>query len=260
MKRLVSFGPYQLDAMSRVLRQEGKLVPLPSKAVDVLLVLVERRGEVVPKNDLMEAVWPDAFVEEGNLTQHIHLLRKALQDQSDGQRYIPTVPGRGYSFVAPVQEIQDKQMARLSTEPQVLQQAANRDVRQPADTLRASRRFLGLPTRIILLSGVLVLVAFAVVAETLTPMARYFDNKGVELQGKGDVQAAIDQYRRALLLRPSHAIAHYNLADAHEDIPDYENAIAGYQKAIDSDVTLYPAYNNLARPVCGRSQARFMLW
>lgn len=247
MKRLVSFGPYRLDAASRVLRQEGRLVPLPSKAVEVLLILVERRGEVVPKNDLMEAVWPDVFVEEGNLTQHIHLLRKALQDRAEEHRYILTVPQRGYCFVAAVQEIETEPTTNEATVPSNVDNGENRGVNKSADSFRVSRRFIGLPTRTIVLSGTLILCAFAAIAGTLTPMARHFNNKAIQLQGRGEIQAAIEEYRRALLLRPSYAEARYNIADAYEEIPDYDKAVEEYQKAIDADVTLYPAYNNLAR-------------
>ena len=198
---------------------------LPSKAVDVLVVLVERRGEVVLKNDLMEAVWPDAFVEEGNLTQYIHLLRKALQDNGEEHRYILTVPGRGYCFVAPVNEIGAEPTSNGPTEPSNLGAGGHGGVDKSADSNRASRRFTTLSTRTTVLSGILILGSFAAIAETLTPIARHFNNKGVELQGKGEVQAAIDEYRRALLLRPSYAVARYNLADAYEEIPDYDQAV-----------------------------------
>lgn len=86
MNRLLSFGPYRLDTVSRVLTRDAKLTPLPSKAIEVFLVLLRRRGEVVSKDDLMGCVWPDAFVEEGNLTLQIHLLRRALKDRECPRR------------------------------------------------------------------------------------------------------------------------------------------------------------------------------
>ena len=99
------FGPYRLDASQRVLLREGKPVSLTLKAFDTLHVLVEKHGHVVEKDDLMRQVWPDAFVEESNLTQNIFTLRKALGETTGEFKYIETVPRRGYRFVAPVEEI-----------------------------------------------------------------------------------------------------------------------------------------------------------
>ena len=241
MSRLLTFGPFRLDVVSRVLMLDSQLVPLPGKAIEVLLVLVKRRGEVVPKGDLMEEVWPDAFVEEGNLTQHIHVLRRALQDSTEEHRYILTVPGRGYSFVAPVQELPEDR----PPEPRVLRDPGG-DVKNSTDALRDSQRVMR-RVRTIALLVFLLLTFVGVSVEILPPTARHFNNRGVELQGKGELHSAINEYRCALLLRPSYAEARYNLADAYEEIPDYDKALGEYQKAIESDVTLYAAYNNLAR-------------
>jgi DNA-binding winged helix-turn-helix (wHTH) protein/TolB-like protein len=102
--RVFVFGPYRLEVdLGRLLR-DGQQVPLTPKAFDVLLALVERRDRVVDKAELMKVVWPDSFVEEANLSQTIFVLRKTLGEQPDGQRFIDTVPRRGYRFVAEVQE------------------------------------------------------------------------------------------------------------------------------------------------------------
>jgi DNA-binding winged helix-turn-helix (wHTH) protein/Tol biopolymer transport system component len=104
--RLYQFGSFRLDAAERVLLREGTPVPLAPKAFDVLLVLVERRGHIVEKDDLLKAAWPDAFVEEGNLPVNVSLLRKVLgDDRRNGNRFIETVAKRGYRFIAPVVEI-----------------------------------------------------------------------------------------------------------------------------------------------------------
>jgi DNA-binding winged helix-turn-helix (wHTH) protein/Tol biopolymer transport system component len=105
-KLLYQFGSFQLDAAERVLLREGSPVALPPKAFDVLWVLVQRRGHVVEKDDLLKAAWPDAFVEEGNLPVNVSLLRKVLgDDRRNGNRFIETVAKRGYRFIAPVVEI-----------------------------------------------------------------------------------------------------------------------------------------------------------
>jgi DNA-binding winged helix-turn-helix (wHTH) protein/TolB-like protein len=94
------FGRFRLKVAERVLLREGELVPLTPKVFDILVTLVENGGQVVAKDDLMKRVWPNTFVEEGNLTQNISLLRKALGETPGGAQFIETVPRRGYRFVA----------------------------------------------------------------------------------------------------------------------------------------------------------------
>ena len=103
MKRrddLFKFGVFCLDARERVLLRDGRLVPLPAKTFSTLLMLVRKNGHLVEKDVLMKEVWPDEYVEKGNLAQHIFLLRKALGETIGGPSYIETVPRRGYRFVA----------------------------------------------------------------------------------------------------------------------------------------------------------------
>ena len=98
----LSFGPFHLVASERVLMREGAPLKLGSRALDILIVLISAPNEVVGKKDLMSRVWPDVSVEEGSLRFHMANLRKALGDGKDGARYIATLPGRGYCFVAPI--------------------------------------------------------------------------------------------------------------------------------------------------------------
>jgi len=98
------FGPYRLDVTARSLECRGEVVALPPKAVEVLAELVKRSGEVVGKRELMEAVWPETFVEEANLNQMIFLLRKALEANVETE-YITTVPRRGYRFSGTVRAV-----------------------------------------------------------------------------------------------------------------------------------------------------------
>ncbi len=100
--RFYSFGPFRLDSVRRVLLRGGEIVPLMPKGVDLLVVLVENAGSVVPKEELIKAVWQDAFIEEGNLTQNISVLRKTLGSDPAGVTYVETIPKRGYRFLAPV--------------------------------------------------------------------------------------------------------------------------------------------------------------
>jgi DNA-binding winged helix-turn-helix (wHTH) protein/Flp pilus assembly protein TadD len=96
----VEFGPFRLDAAKRVLWRDGRLVRLPPKALELLVALVEQEGDVVTKDELLKRVWPDAFVEEANLSVNVAALRKALGEQPGGGPYIETVSRRGYRFAA----------------------------------------------------------------------------------------------------------------------------------------------------------------
>ena len=98
----VSFGPFCLLPTQFLLREGDKTVPLGSRALEILIALLERRGELVSKQDLMARVWPNVFVEPANLTVHMSALRRALRDGRDGHRFIVNIPGRGYRFVASV--------------------------------------------------------------------------------------------------------------------------------------------------------------
>lgn len=96
------FGAFRLDPVEKVLTHEAHPVALTPKAVDTLLALVERNGRLVLKEDLLQLVWPDAFVEENNLAQNISTLRRVLGESAGGERLIETIPKRGYRFVAAV--------------------------------------------------------------------------------------------------------------------------------------------------------------
>jgi predicted ATPase/DNA-binding winged helix-turn-helix (wHTH) protein len=98
----ISFGPFRLRPKQRLLEKAGTPIHLSARALDILTVLVERAGDVVSKKKLIARVWPDAKVDEGSLRFHIAALRKVLEDGQSGARYVITLAGRGYCFVAPV--------------------------------------------------------------------------------------------------------------------------------------------------------------
>lgn len=98
-----SFAEFELVGAKRILLKDGKPVALNSKSFDLLLALVQRRGDIVTKEDLLESVWPGQFVEEGNLAVQVSALRKIFGERKDEHRFIVTVPGRGYSFVAEIE-------------------------------------------------------------------------------------------------------------------------------------------------------------
>lgn len=103
-ENIYQFGEYRLVAEKSLLFKETEIVALAPKAVEVLLSLVEKEGEVISKDELLNRVWADSFVEEANLTHHISALRKALGEDKNSRKFIETIPRRGYRFVAPVRE------------------------------------------------------------------------------------------------------------------------------------------------------------
>src|SRR5215813_9836489 len=115
-KQLYVFGPFRLDTDERLLMRDGRVAPLPPKVFDTLLVLVENSGRVVSKDELMQSLWPETFVEESNLTQNISQLRRALGDGAAEAQYIETIPKRGYRFVA---SVQPSALNGVSTEEEV---------------------------------------------------------------------------------------------------------------------------------------------
>lgn len=114
-KRSYQFGPFCLNASEQILLRDGVAVPLMPKTIEILMVLVRHSGQVVRKEDLISEVWPDVIVEESNLTKQISTLRRALGDEEGGNKYIETLPKRGYRFVAPI-KAESQQTALVTAE------------------------------------------------------------------------------------------------------------------------------------------------
>jgi len=134
-KHLHRFGRYQLDARERVLRRDGVPVSLPPKDLETLLVLVERAGSIVEKDELLAKVWPGIFVEEGNLSRRVFNLRQVLGDTEDGRSYIETIPTRGYRFVAVVDVEGGAPAQPTPPSPNDSSQIEIRSAQQPKRTL-----------------------------------------------------------------------------------------------------------------------------
>ena len=117
IRQFIEFGPFRMDTLRRLLLREGQLLPMPTRAFDMLLALVESGGNVITKDELMRRVWPDTVVGENNLTITISGLRKTLGENHSDHNYILTIPGTGYRFVAAVSELSPDQVGeRLWTE------------------------------------------------------------------------------------------------------------------------------------------------
>jgi DNA-binding winged helix-turn-helix (wHTH) protein len=122
--RTFSFGPFHLIPTQRLLLEAGKPLRLGSRALDILIALVERHGELLSKEELMARVWPKMFVEPSNLTVHVAALRRVLGDGRNGNRYLVNIPGRGYRFVAPVR-VADEAMPSLPQLQPIVASGAN---------------------------------------------------------------------------------------------------------------------------------------
>jgi len=161
VRQFYEFGRYRIDPDHRQLLCEMKPVPLQPKAFDILLVLVQNSENVVPKDDLMKAVWPGTFVEESNLAQNVSVLRKTLGDTVGANRYIVTVPGRGYRFAEKVQVVDEGEIAtedKLVVESHTRSRLVVEEQQVPVKALAAKSRSL---RRLVLASLLCVLVAAA---------------------------------------------------------------------------------------------------
>ena len=107
----IRFGAFCLLPRQRLLLEADEPVPIGSRALDILIALIERRGELVTRRELMLRVWPGITVVDANLSVHIAALRRALRDGQAGNRYLVTTPGQGYRFVAPISTSEDPQPA-----------------------------------------------------------------------------------------------------------------------------------------------------
>jgi DNA-binding winged helix-turn-helix (wHTH) protein/TolB-like protein/Flp pilus assembly protein TadD len=218
---LYEFGPYRLDVDERLLLKNEESITLTPKAFETLVVLVRRNGHLVTKEELLREVWPDSFVEEGNLSQNIYTLRKALGDEGGEHRYIETVPRKGYRFVATVREhdesedalvIHQQTHAKTVNEEQVTD-ALSLNARVPAflssQILDSSpffrKRFVVGIVAFLLLTAVLGVVAYRWRSPVQKPVSDSFtansiavlpfksltNNKSDELLGLGMADATI---------------------------------------------------------------------
>jgi predicted ATPase/DNA-binding winged helix-turn-helix (wHTH) protein len=150
-KSAVSFGPFNLHIGERYLERDGVPVQIGGRALDILIALIDRAGDVVSKSDLMAFVWPQTIVDESGLRVHMAALRKALADGQKNARYITNIPGRGYCFVTPVSRLTPVEAPSVQTQtidlppksrlPPILTRMIGRDaaVRTLADQLLAHR-------------------------------------------------------------------------------------------------------------------------
>jgi len=157
-RHFYEFGPFRLDVLNSQLLRDGQPLPLTPKDIDMLLLLVRQQGRVLDKPELMSALWPDSFVEEANLSQHVFMLRKTLGAQANGKPYVETVPKRGYYFAAEVREIRE-QAAGASADARAAPTGPSSTLPSPALPERPARHGLARAHRLVyatLLVGVFI--------------------------------------------------------------------------------------------------------
>lgn len=190
------FDDFEVDFVHRRLYRGGSLVPLYSKGFDLLAVLIGRKGEVVAKDELMEAVWPDQFVEEANLTVQISALRKALGEDRRAPKYLVTIPGKGYRFagaVAPsANEIIIERSSTLvlssETEIETLDAAAGRTSVRP----QLRRRTFAAAALTVVISSVLLIAVGSFVYRSFSAaptLGTFKPKRFTQITNTGDVTA-----------------------------------------------------------------------
>jgi DNA-binding winged helix-turn-helix (wHTH) protein len=207
-RQFYEFGPFRLEVDERRLWCDGAVVPLTPKAFDLLLALVAQPGHLLEKETLLKTLWPDSFVEENNLADNISKLRKALGEGENGQRFIETVPRRGYRFVAEV-----KSLSGASTAPA----AAAESPVQTSKHLRWNRR-----PEVMLIAGGFVLLLLIGAGLYLRTERERVDVHELEFKGnfylsqwtEAEIRKGLEYYQRAAALAPHAASAQAGLATA----------------------------------------------
>lgn len=218
------FGAFRLEPREQRLIYDGKPIPLPHRAFEVLVFLVERAGHLVTKEQMLDALWPGLFVEEGNLAQNVFLLRKALTNGSSGREFIETVPRRGYRFVATVQEIfptaASASLSPLPTDELLARPTEPRRPAAAAPVVRApARRELVVAAVSLLLAALLLLGWFWRVRPAQRPVAGVRSIAVLPLRSLGagatddylglglaDAVTTRLGYIRSLLVRPTSSV------------------------------------------------------
>ena len=248
-----SFGPFRILPSEHLLLRGSTPIPLAPKSFDLLVVLVSRHGELLTRDELMQAIWPDSFVEEINLTVNISLLRKVLGERPDGRQYIATVPKRGYRFDAPVIESGQSTAESVPAVDPPAPAAPTTVLPQPQAPEASPSRPLAFRWSIIFLLILVVAGAAWTIyrslanpksteanraahsAATTNPQARALYTQGRAYWSKrsaDSVQQSIELFRQAMALDPNYAAAYAGLADAYILAGSYGNSFLAPRTAM----------------------------
>ena len=278
---LYKFKSFRLDLAERQLLDNNRPVPLTPKAFDVLAFLVEHSGHLVEKEEVMEAVWPDSFVEEANLSRIVWTIRKALREDENGLKFIETVPTKGYRFVADVTEVNGDTSASVPSFAGEIEPGRRREIGNGLEKdrkdefLKPSIKQRAFP-RFAVVTGAIFLVVVSAAGfsffegywpartrvtrstpETFSGEALQDYQQGrffVERRHDGDYEQALEFFEKAIDLDPNYANAYAAKADvksvlfwrssSHEDISQARTAA---RKAIELDPSNSYAHSVLCR-------------
>jgi DNA-binding winged helix-turn-helix (wHTH) protein/tetratricopeptide (TPR) repeat protein len=243
-----SFGPFRLLLSEHLLLRGETAISLAPKTFDLLVALVSRRGQLLTRDELMQQIWPDSFVEEINLTVNISLLRKSLGEQPDGRQYIATVPKRGYRFDATVIESagQPLEGAAPVEPPAPLNPGAPLPLPAAGTPQTPSAvKWLALAALIFILAAAVWLVyrrSAGPISTQATRGADTSDTHARELYSQGRqflsrrsadaIQQSIQLFRQAIALDPNYAAAYAGLADAYILAGSYGNSFLAPKTAM----------------------------
>ncbi len=250
--RFIEFGPFRLDPRERMLLRDGEPVALTPKVFDILLVLVENRGHTLSRDELIETIWPDSYVEVGNLNRNISTLRRVLGEDSHQPKFIKTFPKHGYRFEADVKEI----VAETGSFSERSPRSSGLNTAE-----RANFTVFGRP--VMMIAGLVILAGLLAVAWPYARNVVMFDagTGASDLTGRKPRQEAIDLYtearrlwrdrsgeslhtatlmlEQAIGIEPNFALAHAALADAYAfDTQNRTKAEQTARRAIELDPTL----------------------
>ncbi len=255
------FDSFRVDANERHLWQGGKLVPLTPKVFDILLVLLENKGQTVEKDELIRQVWADTFVEEGSLNRNISTLRKALGDDSHEQKFIKTLPKRGYQFTANVEEIFEEEtliLEKTNSRPFALKEK----VFLPTSVFQQNGAKIVLAIIALLILGAVLVWTFSQPQKSKIDLSGLTENERLQLAKRGSTKIeAYENYVKGRTLwhnrsaeglhqsilhlesavknDANFALAHAALADAYAfDTAKWKDAERLAQEAIKLDSTL----------------------
>jgi DNA-binding winged helix-turn-helix (wHTH) protein/tetratricopeptide (TPR) repeat protein len=253
---LFEFGGYQLNVGDRTLTHDGKVISLAPKVFDTLAILVENHGKILSKQDLMSALWPDAFVEESNLTQNIYVLRRVLGRGSGNDGLIENVPRRGYRVACEVHVVNPSAPVDRGVE-------VPPSTSTPADSLRpkpsrftsAVRWAVGLASAAVVIAAGVFFVTSNIkepvrAAASAEPEAIQAYTRGKMILARRDSdnrpEKAIDEFQKAITIDPTFALAYAGLAEGfhavarRENFPDSEDYNAKARSAADRSLELDP--------------------
>jgi DNA-binding winged helix-turn-helix (wHTH) protein/tetratricopeptide (TPR) repeat protein len=262
-RRYYNFDSFRVDATEHVLLRDGKPVALPPKVFDTLLALVERNGHIVGKDELVEIVWPDVYVEENNLTQYVAAARRALGDTRQEQRYIETVPKRGYRFAPSVRLITEESDSVLTEEQESLRIVVKDRIEEHETTgvgfatiaqALAHHRVLALASFTVLLCAVAAgyfvfekrthAAISGRVTRNAQALADYEEGRRLWNRRKGGEQLqAAAFFEKSINDDPNFALAYVGLADCYAfDWPNWKLAEEKANKALEIDPHLGEAH------------------